>query len=534
MKKIIFTLNMLFGAIIYGQAPTNGLVAYYGFESNVDSHDSQNNFTAASNNSTAISYNSAKRGNGVSFGGQTGIVNSTLSTILSPTSNGYSSSPFTLSFWAKESTTTQAAYASFFELYGSYLLRFQSGILHSELNSNAGYLTKDYGLTPNITTWKHYVIRYSPSNTEAFRLYINGIDNGNIAISAVTALRKTANYFIFGNGMASATTYFHATKGYQGTIDELFVYNRALTDTEITNLYNGVNYSIITNTSHSNITGYGAKINYSYIPLTGVTSDCKLYLGTSSNNLTLHSTGISGNSGTVSGIIDLTGLQANTTYYYKITSTNSNGTTESEVKSFTTLAVTRPTVTWDLSSTPAFNITPTSADIKFDVNPNNGLTTSVIKYGATAATLLNVTSPTAPIQGGNQLVNQTISLTNLQPNTVYYYIAESTNSAGTGQASLNVGGTYYPTVYSFTTSNLGINEVKKELNASIFPNPVKDILNIQFDGKLKSVEIYNTQGQKLITSAQKQINISSLSSGVYLIRVEDNENRTTTKKIIKK
>ena len=65
MKKIIFTLNMLFGAIIYGQAPTNGLVAYYGFESNVDSHDSQNNFTAASNNSTAISYNSAKRGNGI-------------------------------------------------------------------------------------------------------------------------------------------------------------------------------------------------------------------------------------------------------------------------------------------------------------------------------------------------------------------------------------------------------------------------------------------------------------------------------------
>ena len=115
---------------------------------------------------------------------------------------------------------------------------------------------------------------------------------------------------------------------------------------------------------------------------------------------------------------------------------------------------------------------------------------------------------------------------------MYYYIAESTNSAGTGQASLNVGGTYYPTVYSFTTSNLGINEVKKELNASIFPNPVKDILNIQFDGKLKSVEIYNLQGQKLITATQKQINISSLSSGIYIVRIEDIENNTITKKII--
>ena len=36
---------------------------------------------------------------------------------------------------------------------------------------------------------------------------------------------------------------------------------------------------------------------------------------------------------------------------------------------------------------------------------------------------------------------------------MYYYIAESTNSAGTGQASINVGGTNYPAVYSFTTSN---------------------------------------------------------------------------------
>ncbi len=39
---------------------------------------------------------------------------------------------------------------------------------------------------------------------------------------------------------------------------------------------------------------------------------------------------------------------------------------------------------------------------------------------------------------------------------------------------------------------------------------------------------------KLITTTQKQINISSLSSGVYLVRVEDDKNNTTTKKIIKK
>ena len=52
---------------------------------------------------------------------------------------------------------------------------------------------------------------------------------------------------------------------------------------------------------------------------------------------------------------------------------------------------------------------------------------------------------------------------------------------------------------------------------------------IQSDGKIKSVEIYNLHGQKLITTTQKQISISSLSSGIYLVRVEDDKNNTTTK-----
>ena len=64
----------------------------------------------------------------------------------------------------------------------------------------------------------------------------------------------------------------------------------------------------------------------------------------------------------------LLAYKTNTTYYYPTISTNSNGTTESEGP-ILSLAVTRPTVTWDLSSTPAFNITSTSADIRFDVKP---------------------------------------------------------------------------------------------------------------------------------------------------------------------
>ncbi len=39
-------------------------------------------------------------------------------------------------------------------------LDFNLEILHMENGDRCGYLTlKIYGLTPNITTWKHYVIR---------------------------------------------------------------------------------------------------------------------------------------------------------------------------------------------------------------------------------------------------------------------------------------------------------------------------------------------------------------------------------------
>ena len=59
MKNLYF-FDIISNIFIFGQAPTNGLVAYYGFESNVNSHDSQNNFTAASNTTATISYNSSK------------------------------------------------------------------------------------------------------------------------------------------------------------------------------------------------------------------------------------------------------------------------------------------------------------------------------------------------------------------------------------------------------------------------------------------------------------------------------------------
>jgi hypothetical protein len=68
----------------------------------------------------------------------------------------------------------------------------------------------------------------------------------------------------------------------------------------------------------------------------------------------------------------------------------------------------------------------------------------------------------------------------------------------------------------------------------LYPNPVVDILNIDITAEIKSIDIFNIQGQKVLSATQKQINLLDLASGMYLIRIQDAENAITVKKFMKK
>jgi hypothetical protein len=73
---------------------------------------------------------------------------------------------------------------------------------------------------------------------------------------------------------------------------------------------------------------------------------------------------------------------------------------------------------------------------------------------------------------------------------------------------------------------------QNNLEVSLYPNPANDVLNIETALEIQSVEIYNIQGQKVRTANQKQINISDLAAGIYMVRIQDTENNTATKKIV--
>jgi hypothetical protein len=66
----------------------------------------------------------------------------------------------------------------------------------------------------------------------------------------------------------------------------------------------------------------------------------------------------------------------------------------------------------------------------------------------------------------------------------------------------------------------------------LYPNPVAKTLNIMASNRIQLVEIYNIQGQKVITSTQTQIEVDHLPSGMYTAKIVSNDNSITIKKVI--
>jgi hypothetical protein len=68
--------------------------------------------------------------------------------------------------------------------------------------------------------------------------------------------------------------------------------------------------------------------------------------------------------------------------------------------------------------------------------------------------------------------------------------------------------------------SIPVNSLPKDIQ--VYPNPVSSNLNILVgsDDKIKSIEITSITGQRIITSKNKSINLSSLAKGIYFVTVK--------------
>jgi len=78
-------------------------------------------------------------------------------------------------------------------------------------------------------------------------------------------------------------------------------------------------------------------------------------------------------------------------------------------------------------------------------------------------------------------------------------------------------------VSELNEGNLGINPVTTENHLILYPNPVQNVLQVNFSGKTGTLEAYEITGksvlQKEIARNNNSIDVSGLDKGIYLVKV---------------
>jgi phosphodiesterase/alkaline phosphatase D-like protein len=119
-------------------------------------------------------------------------------------------------------------------------------------------------------------------------------------------------------------------------------------------------------------------------------------------------------------------FEAYTTYHYRVVATNSEGTTIGNDMTFETLPAPLP----GISGQAASDVTPTSATLQADINPNRWATVYAFEYGPSSA--YGETTEISSVIGNDQFdhsVDENIS--NLEPGTVYHFRVVAINFTGT-------------------------------------------------------------------------------------------------------
>ena len=85
--------------------------------------------------------------------------------------------------------------------------------------------------------------------------------------------------------------------------------------------------------------------------------------------------------------------------------------------------------------------------------------------------------------------------------------------------------------------NVGV-ESLKEITFSVFPNPTTGMLHVQCSEPVQQIEIYDLSGRRIMScNGQAEqlntLNVNSLTSGVYFIRIHTQDNQSSISKFIK-
>lgn len=234
MKKTLLPVLLFNIATVFAQVPTDGLTHAYTFK-NQNANDEVGSINGVAANCTLVPDRFGRVDNAYSFNGSTSSINLGITNNLMPV-NG------TVSIWVNRegiAPTNKAmnfdpifmaknlSTSNYFEAAALGVNRSNSVWLGVTTNNSVEKVVSKAGVSDNM--WHHVVLTYSTDSTS---LYIDGILAHRVAKGFVSQFSTTLNTYLGYSGNAALIGYF------KGGIDDLRIYNRVLTSTEILSLKN--------------------------------------------------------------------------------------------------------------------------------------------------------------------------------------------------------------------------------------------------------------------------------------------------------
>lgn len=130
----------------------------------------------------------------------------------------------------------------------------------------------------------------------------------------------------------------------------------------------------------------------------------------------------------------------------------------------------------------------------------------------------------------------TVQIDNLNAGQTYYVqVWLELNTSGLLSQTSNTAAGDFTILVDDVLSNT---DFKRPIDFSFYPNPAQDHVTISSDDAFQSVQVFDITGKIVLTrnefnATEKEINVSELSSGVYLLKVSSEGTSSTQKLIIK-
>jgi hypothetical protein len=201
-------------------------------------------------------------------------------------------------------------------------------------------------------------------------------------------------------------------------------------------------------------------------------------------------------------------LEPYTNYYWRAKA--SNGIIESDWSEIWTFRTDLDVLNIPILVSPANNSTDVNYEaITLDWNEVTDATEYHYEYSTDVSFVSNVISD---FDAATE-----ITLTNLFPNTQYFWRVKAGNSEAESDWS---------EIWNFTTE-INTNVLDNKMNnLSVYPNPTNGQLTIEAES-IENITITNLQGQiilsKIINANSAELDLSTYSNGIYLIKVETNK-----------